>query len=250
MSEVAVSAESLSKDYVDAHGRVVRACQNLNFEAHAGEVFGILGTNGAGKTTCLRMLSTVLRPTGGDATVGGHSVTREPDRVRSVVGFLSADTGVYGRLSAREMVEYFGRLHELPEPTIARRLDEIADLLDMTPFLDRRCDKLSTGQKQRVNIARTIIHDPKVLIFDEPTSGLDILASSQIVNFVRESRTRGKCVILSTHIMREAEKLCDRLIIIHVGLVHAEGSPDALRAQYAQNDLEDIFLEAIGCRVS
>ena len=141
MSEVAVSARSLSKDYVDAHGRVVRACQNLNFEAHGGEVFGILGTNGAGKTTCLRMLSTVLRPTGGDATVGGHSVTREPDQVRNVVGFLSADTGVYGRLSAREMVEYFGRLHELPEPTIARRLDEIADLLYMTPFHDRRCDK-------------------------------------------------------------------------------------------------------------
>jgi sodium transport system ATP-binding protein len=250
MSLPAISAHSLSKDYVDLSGNVVHACRDLNFEARSGEVFGILGTNGAGKTTALRMLSTVLRPTAGDAIVAGHSVAREPDRVREAIGFLSSDTGVYGRLTPREMMQYFGRLHNLSEPQIARRLDEIVQVLDMGSFLDRRCDKLSTGQKQRVNIARTIIHDPSVLIFDEPTAGLDILASSQIVAFIRDSRNRGKCVILSTHIMREAEKLCDRLIIIHEGRVHAAGSPRDLRTTFGREELEDIFLQAIGHPVS
>lgn len=250
MSEYAVSARQLSKDYIDAGGNLVRACRELTFDARAGEVFGILGTNGAGKTTALRMLSTVLRPTSGDAVVAGHSIAREPDLVRRAIGFLSSDTGVYGRLTPREMMQYFGRLHNLSESLILERIDEIVHVLDMASFLNRRCDKLSTGQKQRVNIARTIIHDPSVLIFDEPTSGLDILAASQIVKFVRESRARGKCVILSTHIMREAEKLCDRLIIIHQGRIHAEGSPDSLRTRFHREELEDIFLEAIGQPVS
>lgn len=250
MSPAAVSAHSLSKDYFDSTGNVVRACIDLSFHAHAGEVFGILGTNGAGKTTTLRMLSTVLRPTSGDALVAGHSIVRDPDRVRESIGFLSSDTGVYGRLTPREMMTYFGRLHHLPENAIGQRLGEIVDVLDMKSFLDRRCDKLSTGQKQRVNIARTIIHDPSVLIFDEPTAGLDILAASQIVKFIRDSRLRGKCLILSTHIMREAEKLCDRLIIIHEGRIRAEGSPQELKTTYCRDELEDIFLDAIGHPVS
>ena len=246
MSETGVSARGLSKDYVDSLGNVVHACRDLQFDAQPGEVFGILGTNGAGKTTALRMLSTVLRPTAGDAEVAGWSVVQHPEQVRKSIGFLSADTGVYGRLTAREMVEYSGRLHNMPDELIHARLQEIVQVLDMTSFLDRRCDKLSSGQKQRVNIARTIIHDPSVLIFDEPTSGLDILASAQIVQFIKNSKARGKCVILSTHIMREAEKLCDRLIILHEGRVHAEGSWEELQAAYGKVDLEDIFLDAIG----
>ena len=246
MSPVVVTARGLGKDYFDAAGDVIHACRDLSFEVHAGEVFGILGTNGAGKTTTLRMLSTVLRPTAGDAEIAGWSVVRRPDQVRKTIGFLSADTGVYGRLTAREMVQYSGRLHNLPDSEINHRLRDIMTVLDMESFLDRRCDKLSSGQKQRVNIARTIIHDPSVLILHEPPSGLDILAAAQIVQFVKDSRQRGKAVILSTHIMREAEKLCDRIIIIHRGQVHAAGTWSDLQRTYGKQDLEDIFLEAIG----
>ena len=246
MSETLVSVQNLRKDYYDSLGREITACRDLSFDAHAGEVFGILGTNGAGKTTALRMLSTVLRPTSGDARIAGHSVITAPDMVRKSIGFLSADTGVYGRLTAREMIQYFGRLNGMADPAIASRLSDIAVALDMESFLSRRCDKLSSGQKQRVNIARTIIHDPPVLIFDEPTAGLDILASAQIVRFVRESRERGRCVIFSTHVMREAEKLCDRLVILHQGQVCLAGTLSEVRAHAGTEDLEEVFLSAIG----
>jgi sodium transport system ATP-binding protein len=245
MPAAAVTVRSLSKDYVDSQKGVVHACQDLSFDAFPGEVFGILGTNGAGKTTTLRLLSTVLRPTRGEASVAGYNVVSQPDGVRRSIGFLSADTGVYGRLTAREMIEYFGRLNGLALNLISRRIEEISAVLDMSEFLDRRCDKLSGGQRQRVNIARTIVHDPPVLIFDEPTAGLDILAAAQIVRFVKSSRERGRCVIFSTHVMREAEKLCDRLIILHRGSVCAAGSVADLRRQFGRDDLEDVFLEAV-----
>jgi len=246
MSHPAVSASFLSKTYFDSGGRNVTACSEVSFEANPGEVFGILGTNGAGKTTTLRMLSTVIKPTSGDAAIAGCSVVKQPDRVRAEIGFLSSDTGVYGRLIPREMIEYFGRLHGLSDSTIHARVDEISQQLDLTDFLDRRCDRLSSGQKQRVSIARTIVHDPLVLILDEPTAGLDILASAQIVRFIQNSRERGRCVILSTHIMREAEKLCDRLILLHQGRVCAIGTLSELRRQTEQEDLEDVFLSLIG----
>lgn len=242
----AVRAFLLSKTYFDSGGKNVTACSDVSFEANPGEVFGILGTNGAGKTTTLRLLSTVLKPTAGDAAIVGCSVVKQPDRARAAIGFLSADTGLYGRLTAREMMEYFGRLHGLPESTIRSRVDEISRQLDLTDFLDRRCDRLSSGQKQRVSIARTIVHDPPVLIFDEPTSGLDVLASAQIVRFIHDSRTRGRCVILSTHIMREAERLCDRLMILHQGRVCADGTLPELRRKTGHDDLEDVFLNLIG----
>jgi sodium transport system ATP-binding protein len=246
MNAPAIEVQNLAKDYYDAHGKVIHACDGLNFTAHSGEVFGLLGTNGAGKTTALRMLSTVLKPSGGRAVVAGFDVVSHPGEVRKHIGFLSSDTGVYGRLTAREMMEYFGRLNGLPENLIETRVHEIAQSLDMGEFLSRRCDKLSSGQRQRVNIARTIIHDPEVLIFDEPTVGLDILSSAQIVRFIRDSRTKGRCVIFSTHVMREAEKLCDRVAILHQGRVCISGSLEELRAQTGKEDLEDIFLEAIG----
>jgi sodium transport system ATP-binding protein len=246
MSLPAVTATQLAKDYVDSLGRVVHGCLDLTFDAYPGEVFGILGTNGAGKTTALRMFSTVLKPTAGQATVAGFSVISESDRVRKSIGFLSADTGVYGRLTAREVIEYFGRLNGLSDAMIGQRIEEISATLDMDEFLGRRCDKLSSGQKQRVNIARTIVHDPPVLIFDEPTSGLDILAAAQIVRFIRDSRTRGRCIVFSTHVMREAEKLCDRLIIMHRGTVCTAGSLQELRTHFGKEDLEEIFLEAVG----
>jgi sodium transport system ATP-binding protein len=241
----AVAVRLLCKDYFDSLGNVVHACRDLTFDAFPGEVFGILGTNGAGKTTALRMLSTVLRPTSGDAQVAGASVVNHSDQVRKVIGFLSSDTGVYGRLTSREMMEYFGRLNGLEEAEIAERISDICRTLDMAEFLSRRCDKLSSGQRQRVNIARTIMHDPPVLIFDEPTAGLDILASAQIVRFIRESKERGRCVIFSTHVMREAEKLCDRIVILHRGQVCVSGTLGELRSQFGRDDLEDVFLDAI-----
>lgn len=241
-----VSVRGLSKDYFDAAGNVVHACNNVHFDALPGEVFGVLGTNGAGKTTILRLLSTVLKPTRGDAVINGHSVTRDAAAVRKSIGFLSADTGVYGRLTAREMIEYFGRLHGMSDAAIGARLQEIAGSLEMQSFLARRCDKLSTGQKQRVNIARTIIHDPEVFIFDEPTAGLDILAGAQIVRFIRTSRDRGRCVIFSTHVMQEARKLCDRLLIIHQGQTVFCGTAAEAQAMTGTTELEDAFLHVIG----
>lgn len=240
-----VSVRNLNKSFSDALGTVVDAVQNLSFDAGRGEVFGLLGTNGAGKTTALRMLSTLLVPSAGDALLDGRSVVREPEQVRARIGFMTADTGIYGRLTAREMIEYFGRLHLLPESHIAHRIDEIARLLNMGDFLNRRCDKLSTGQRQRVNIARTIVHDPPILIFDEPTAGLDLLAAAQIVDFIRTSRAGGKCVVFSTHIMSEAEKLCDRILILHQGRVCAAGTLQSLQSQFGTMDLETIFLTAI-----
>jgi sodium transport system ATP-binding protein len=245
MNSVAISVRHLCKDYIDASGRITRGCHDLTFDAHYGEIFGLLGTNGAGKTTTLRVLSTVLKPTSGLATIADHSVTEHPELVRHSIGFLSASTGVYGRLTAREMTTYFGLLHGMKPEQVVSRIEEIADALDMASFLDRRCDTLSSGQRQRVSIARTIIHDPSVLIMDEATTGLDILAAAQIVRFVKESRNRGKCVILSTHIMHEAEQLCDRIIIIHDGEVKAHGTMDELRNHFQCLSLDEIFLRAV-----
>jgi sodium transport system ATP-binding protein len=241
-----VKVENLGKNFADGLGDVIEAIHGLSFQANGGEVFGLLGTNGAGKTTALRMLSTLLVPTSGDALLGGVSIIREPERVRGKIGFMTADTGIYGRLTAREMMQYFGRLHLLREDTLAGRIEEIARLLDMHDFIDRRCDKLSTGQRQRVNIARTIVHDPPILIFDEPTAGLDLLAAAQIVRFIRHSRDAGKCVVFSTHIMSEAEKLCDHILIVHRGRVCASGTFPELQTQFNSADLETIFLTAIG----
>lgn len=241
-----VKVAGLGKTFTDGLGDVIEAVKNLSFEAQRGQIFGLLGTNGAGKTTALRMLSTLLIPTTGDAILSGMSVVREPERVRSVIGFMTADTGIYGRLTAREMMQYFGRLHLISENQLSTRIDDITKMLDMSEFIDRRCDKLSTGQRQRVNIARTIVHDPPILIFDEPTSGLDLLAAAQIVRFIRASRDAGKCIIFSTHIMSEAERLCDHISVIHRGQVCASGTLPELQTQFNTTDLEAIFLEAIG----
>jgi sodium transport system ATP-binding protein len=172
-------------------------------------------------------------------------VSKEPQKVRSRVGFLSTATALYGRLSAREMVEYFGRLHGLDEPTLRQRIDAIFERLEMNDFCDRRCDKLSTGMKQKTSIARTLVHDPPVMIFDEPTNGLDIMTARTITAFIRECRNNGKTVIFSTHIMSEVEKLCDVIGIIQSGKLLAEGTLPQLRDKYSENDLEEIFVKVV-----
>jgi sodium transport system ATP-binding protein len=187
---------------------------------------------------------TVITPTAGTAVIAGHDVVREPDRVRASIGFLSGNTGLYPRLSPREVLRYFGRLYGMDDALIRRRTDELATLLDMTDFLDKRCDKLSSGMKQKVNVSRTVLHDPPVLILDEPTVGLDILTSRTIVEFVKDCRRQGKCVIFSTHIMGEVSRLCDRLAIVHHGRLQFIGTLDELRARTG-DDLEQSFITVL-----
>jgi len=191
------------------------------------------------------MLATILEPTDGTAVVQGYDVVESPEKVRAVVGFLSTATALYPRLTSQEMVEYFGHLNGLDEPTLKKRVDELFDRLDMNEFRDRRCDKLSTGMKQKTSIARTLVHDPPVMIFDEPTSGLDVMTARSIINFIRECRDRGKTVIFSTHIMTEAEKLCDVVGIIQSGKLLTEGTLAQLREKHGEEDLEEIFVKVV-----
>ena len=240
-----IEARQLTKIFRDKKRGEIRAVDNVSFQCVPGKIFGLLGANGAGKTTCLRLLATILRPSSGTATVAGHEVVTHPEKVRANIGFLSTGTALYGRLTARELVEYFGRLHGLDEELLRKRLEDLFTGLDMNEFRDGRCDKLSTGMKQKVSIARTLIHDPPVMIFDEPTHGLDVLAARAVVQFIRDCRTRGKTVIFSTHVMSEMEKLCDTVGIIHHGRLMAEGTLGQLRERYACQDLEDIFVKVV-----
>lgn len=241
-----IDAHNLTKMFRDKKRGEIRAADDITFRVEPGQIYGLLGANGAGKTTTLRMLATLLTPTTGSATVAGFDVVRDPQKVRANVGFLAASTALYGRLTAREMIAYFGKLNGLTDAEIRVRTKRLADELDMHEFLDRRCDKFSTGMKQKTSIARTLIHDPAVMIFDEPTLGLDVMTARAIVKFVRECRDRGKTVIYSTHVMSEVEKLCDTVGIIHGGKLLAEGTLAALRASHGEQDMEEIFVKVVG----
>ena len=241
-----IEARSLTKTFKDKKRGVIPAVTDVSFTCQPGRIYGLLGANGAGKTTTLRMLATLLQPTSGSATVAGHDVIGAPEQVRANVGFLAASTALYGRLTAREMIAYFGRLNGMEDDAIRARIRILADELGMHDFLDRRCDKFSTGMKQKTSIARTLVHDPAVMIFDEPTLGLDVMTARAIVKFVRACRERGKTVIYSTHVMSEVEKLCDTIGIIHDGRLVTEGSLDQLRARFGEQDMEEIFVKAVG----
>jgi sodium transport system ATP-binding protein len=209
-----------------------------------GEIYGLLGPNGAGKTTTLRMLAGLMRPTSGRARINGHDIGTQPSRAG--IGYLTAHTGLYQRLSPHELLAYFGALHGLSPARRAARVDELLGLLDMGSFADLRCGALSTGQRQRTNIARALIADPAVLILDEPTLGLDVLSNRIILDFVRHQRRCGKAILLSTHYLDEAERLCDRIGLLHEGRLIAEGDMPALRARAGREHLSDIFLALIG----
>jgi sodium transport system ATP-binding protein len=240
-----IHVEGLTKYYADLRrGRLV-ALDGVSFAAAPGQIYGLLGPNGAGKTTALRIISTVLRPSSGTVTVNGFDVVTQPSQVRRQIGFMSANTGVYDRMTAWEMVYYFGRLHGLQSATLAERMEKLFERLQMNDFRDLLGAKMSTGMKQKVSIARALVHDPPVLIFDEATSGLDVLVARALLKTVAELRNQGKCVIFSTHIMREAEKLCDRLAVIHRGRILAEGTLDELRDRHEQRDLEELFFQLI-----
>ena len=241
-----IEARNLTKVFHDKKRGEIRAVDDVSFTCRPGRIYGLLGANGAGKTTTLRLLATLLRPTSGNATVAGFDTVAEPERVRASVGFLATSTALYGRLTARETITYFGRLNGLSDAAIAARVARLTDELDLHEFLDRRVEKFSTGMKQKTSIARTLVHDPAVLIFDEPTIGLDVMTARNIVRFVRDCRTRGKTVIYSTHVMSEVEKLCDTVGIIHHGRLVAEGSLAELGQRYGVQDMEEIFIRAVG----
>jgi sodium transport system ATP-binding protein len=241
-----IEALHLTKTFKDKKRGLIKAVDDVSFTCHPGQIYGLLGANGAGKTTTLRLLATLLKPTSGACTLAGHDAATAGLQVRANVGFLAASTALYGRLTAREMITYFGRLNGLADAEIKTRVKRLADELDMHEFLDRRCDKFSTGMKQKTSIARTLIHDPAVMIFDEPTLGLDVMTARTIVKFVRDCRNRGKTVIYSTHVMSEVEKLCDTIGIIHGGRLVAEGTLAGLRTRFGEQDMEEIFVKAVG----
>jgi sodium transport system ATP-binding protein len=240
-----IRVENLTKHYADLRrGRLV-ALDGVSFRAVEGQVYGLLGPNGAGKTTSLRILSTLLRPTGGRATINGYDVVTQSAQVRRQIGFMSANTAVYDRMTAWEMVEYFGRLHGIDDESLHERMEAIFERLQMNDIRDLLGAKMSTGMKQKVSVARAIVHDPPVVIFDEATVGLDVLVARALLRTVAELRDQGKCILYSTHIMREAEKLCDRLAIIHRGKVLAEGPLEQLRDRHHERDLEELFFQLI-----
>ena len=241
-----IEARGLSKRFQDKKRGEIRAVDNVSFTCQPGKIYGLLGANGAGKTTTLRMLATILEPTDGTAVVCGYDVVEQPEKVRANVGFLSTATALYPRLTAQELVEYFGRLNGLDEATLKKRVDDIFNRLDMNGFRDRRCDKLSTGMKQKTSIARTLVHDPPVMIFDEPTTGLDVMTARTIITFISDCRDRGKAIIFSTHIMSEVERLCDHIGIIHDGKILAGGTVPELRSKYSEHNLEEIIVKVVG----
>jgi len=220
------------------------AVRDVSFRCRPGQVYALLGPNGAGKTSTLRMIATTLTPTSGGIKVAGHDLS-EPHRIRASIGFLTGNTAPYGRLTAREVIAYFARLYGVDDATIPARVEALARPLRMAEFLDRRCDKLSMGQKQKVSIARTIVHDPPVLILDEPTAGLDVLAARAIIELIHNCRAAGKTVLFSTHVMSEAAKLADRVGILFDGSLVCEGTASELVASTNASDLEEAFLKIV-----
>jgi len=241
VTDSAVAVERLEKTL--GSNKVLRG---ISFDAKAGQIFGLLGPNGAGKTTTLRIICTLLAPDSGSVAVLGFDTRKAPEEVRRRIGVVTADIGVYPRLSARENIEYFARLCGLVGGELTRRTDGVIERLDMGSFSKQRAESLSSGQKQKVAIARAIVHDPEILMFDEPTSNLDVLASKEVREFMVEAKGRGKCVIFSTHVMHDAERLCDRLTILHEGQVVASGTTAEVKGD--RRDLEDAFLELVGER--
>ncbi|MCA9751643.1 MAG: ATP-binding cassette domain-containing protein [Gemmatimonadetes bacterium] len=241
-----IRVQDLAKTFLGAKGEEIRAVDGVSFVCREGEVFGLLGLNGAGKTTTLRMLSTVLTPTAGTALVNGHDIASDPQAVRESIGFLSGTTGLYPRLTAEETLRFFGEFHGLEGDRLDSAVERVLETFGITKYRTQRCEKLSTGMKQKVNIGRAVVHDPPVLILDEPTSGLDVLAAATTLEFVESCRAEGKCVLFSTHIMSEVERLCDRVAIIHEGSVRASGTMAELRERTGQRYPEEVFRAVVG----
>ena len=224
----------------------VKAVDGVSFRANDGQITGLLGPNGAGKTTSLRMLYTLMKPDAGQVLVDGIDANMDPTGVRRRLGVLPDSRGLYKRLSSRENIRYFGRLHGLDDALIAQRTQALATALEMGDIIDRRTEGFSQGQRVKTAIARALVHDPRNVILDEPTNGLDVMATRAMRRFLHQLRDEGRCVLFSSHIMQEVAALCDRIVIIARGQVVAEGTPDELREQTGESNLEDAFVKAIG----
>lgn len=244
-----IAVQNLVKTFHDKARGSRHVVDDVSFEVREREIFGLLGPNGAGKTTTLRLIATLLKPDSGTAVINGFDINREPEKVRSQLGFLSGDMGLYGRLSPREILTFYGRLFGMSEAEIGRRSEELIERFAMKEFAGVRTDKLSTGMKQKTAIARTMLHNPPVLILDEPTSGLDVPTARTIEESILEFRKAGKTVLFSTHVMEEAEYLCDRIAVIHEGRIKITGTMDELRAATGRQRLREIFLDLLGLPV-
>jgi sodium transport system ATP-binding protein len=240
-----VSVRGLTKVFHDDGRGELRAVNGIDFECRAGEIFGLLGANGAGKTTTLRMLSTILKPTAGTALLMGHDVLTHPEEVRRNLGFYSASTALYPRLTARETLEFFARINGYPGHKVRERVEKLIARFGIGEYAGARVEKLSSGMKQKVSIARTVVHDPPILIFDEPTVGLDVLNAIEMQRVIAEFRAEGKTILFSSHIMSESEKLCDRIAIMHRGRIHACDTLENLRKTTGLHYLEDIFVRFV-----
>jgi ABC-2 type transport system ATP-binding protein/sodium transport system ATP-binding protein len=239
-----IHVRDLSRRFAVPGGAVV-ALDGISFDVGPGEVFGLLGPNGAGKTTTLRILLGLLRPSGGEATLAGFRATEQPAEVKRRVGLVSATAGLYQYLTVREMLLYFADVYGVPDELAAPRLAHLIHLLGLTELLNRRCGTLSTGQRQRVQLGRALIHDPPILLLDEPTLGLDILGSQVVVEFIAHLRAAGKSVVLTTHQLDEAERMCDRFGLLHRGRIVQMGSLAELRAATGCTTLVDMFLKLV-----
>ena len=236
MIEVANLARSFGK---------VRALDGVSFTAPRGQITGLLGPNGAGKSTCLRILSTVLRADGGRASIGGVDVSADPLGARRLCGVLPHGAGLYPQLTARENVRYYGALHGLAPAALEPRIDELIARLDLAAIADRRAKGFSQGERTRVALARALVNSPDCLLLDEPTSGLDVLATRDLRAWLKELRSQGCCILLSSHVMQEIAALADGIVIVAHGRLAATGSPDELMAEFGQTDLEQIFVDAV-----
>ncbi|MBV4427209.1 ABC transporter ATP-binding protein [Clostridium tyrobutyricum] len=237
-----LAIKDVSKKFKDS-----KVVDRLSFNVKEGEIVGLLGENGAGKTTTLRMISTMLKPTEGTIKVNEYDVVKNPSQVRREIGVLfGGEVGIYDRLSARENIEYFGRLYGMTKENIDKKIEELTQDLKMEEYIDKRAGKFSRGMKQKVSIARTIVHSPKVMLFDEPSTGLDVSAARVIHEFILKCKSENKIILLSSHSMEEVEKLCDRLVIIHRGKLVDEGTVSYLKEKYKNDDLEEVFIRLIG----
>lgn len=236
-----IEAKNLTKRFKKG----VTAVDSINFKANDGEILGLLGENGAGKTTTLRMLATMLKITEGEALINGHDVSKEADKVRGEIGILfGGEVGLYDRLTARENIKYFAELNGMSKEETNKSIEELARNLDMTEYLDRRVGKFSRGMKQKVAIARSIVHNPSVVLFDEPTIGLDVTSAKIVQDFILKCKSDGRTIIFSSHTIPEVEKLCDRIVIIHKGKIVEEGKLKELEEKY-NNSIEEIFINLI-----
>lgn len=240
-----IHVRKLRKSYQELQEEAFVALDGISFDAMPGQIMGLLGPNGAGKTTCLRILSTVLKPTSGTAIINGYDVVRSPEKVRHQIGFVSVNTAIYDRMTAWEMVQYFGRLYRMQPEELQMRMESLFDRFQMNDIRNTLGSKMSTGMKQKVSIARAIIHDPPILIFDEATSGLDILVAREVLKTVEQLRDHGKCIVYSSHIMSEVRRLCDRVAIMNRGQILVEGTIDQLSTEFGEEDLEELFYQLI-----